>query len=227
MLWRRRTIKSQANAFTSAYEIELRCHVGSCKYCPKNPSVADQKEHARSVRTHTHIVVYTVSGLSQQSPLVWKAIAGYNNYSLAGLLVVGPLFQQSGFSLPLDRDQVRLHNTPLFAECERKRERERENCRHVSLRAHICINRYVYTSMYVWVCFHCGNTAHVCEHVHVFELWLLGPPHPLSLQYWVARPPSYLPNLHCYIIIATAFCYLSTNNHFESPDSSFPPPGSV
>lgn len=32
---------------------------------------------------------------------------------LAGLLVVSPLFQQSGFAWPLDRDQVRLHNTLL------------------------------------------------------------------------------------------------------------------
>lgn len=55
MLWRRTTIKSQANAFTSAYEIALRCHVGSCKCCPKNPSVADQKERAR-VHTHIHSV---------------------------------------------------------------------------------------------------------------------------------------------------------------------------
>lgn len=53
-------------------------------------------------------------------------MAGYNNYSLAGLLVVGPLFQQSGFSLPLDRDQVRLHNTPLCLESEGERGREKE-----------------------------------------------------------------------------------------------------
>ncbi|KAK1881355.1 putative lipoprotein LprP [Dissostichus eleginoides] len=43
---------------------------------------------------------------AQQSPLVWKAAAGYNNCSMAGPLVVSPLFQKSGFSLPLDRDQL-------------------------------------------------------------------------------------------------------------------------
>lgn len=78
------------------------------------------------VYAHAH----TVSGLSQKSLLVWKATAGYNNYSLASLLVVAPLFQQSGFSLPLDRDQVRLHNTLLCL--ERVSEKERENCRHLS-----------------------------------------------------------------------------------------------
>lgn len=135
MLWRRRTIKSQANAFTSAYEIALRCHVGSCKCCPKIPSVADQKE-CTCVHAHTH--THTVSGLSQQSPLVWKAITGYNNYSLASLLVVGPLFQQSGFSLPLDRDQVRLHNTPLCLEGERERGRKK-NYSVESLCAHIYV----------------------------------------------------------------------------------------
>lgn len=108
-------------------------------------------------RTHTHTDAYTVSGLSQQSLLVWKAIAGYNNYSLAGLLVVGPLFQQSGFSLPLDRDQVRLHNTPLCLQSERERgERERDTAKlHTceSLCAHIHINRYACTSMYVFSMF--------------------------------------------------------------------------
>lgn len=128
MLWRR-TIKSQANAFTSAYETALRCHVGSCKSCPKTSSVVDQKEYS-SVHTHTH----TLSGLSQKSLLVWKATAGYNNYSLASLLLVAPLFQQSGFFLPLDRDQVRLHNTLLCL--KRVSEKERENCRHLSFFLH-------------------------------------------------------------------------------------------
>ncbi|TNN37741.1 hypothetical protein EYF80_052090 [Liparis tanakae] len=38
-----------------------------------------------------------------------EAMAGCNNYRLASLLVVSPLFQQSGFSLPLDMDQSRLN----------------------------------------------------------------------------------------------------------------------
>lgn len=72
-----------------------------------------------NVRMNTH----TVSGLYKQSPLAWKDIAGYNNYSLAGLLVVGPLFQQSGFSLVLDADQFRLYNKNCVW---RQREKEGE-----------------------------------------------------------------------------------------------------
>lgn len=102
--------------------------------------------------------------------MVWKAITGYNNYSLAGLLVVGPLFQQSGFSLPLDRDQVRLHNTPLCLERERERGREKEkNCKHVSPSTH--------KSKYVCVqaCMFWSYIAHVCEHVACMCVMTIGP----------------------------------------------------
>lgn len=76
------------------------------------------------------------------------------------------------------------------------------------------------------VCFGCGNTAHVCEHVHTCELRLLGPPHPLSLPYWIARSPSYLPNVQCYITIATAFLLSQHKQPFWVPSKQFPPPGS-
>lgn len=101
------------------------------------------------MRAHTKST-HTVSGLGQQSPLVWKAIAGYNNYSLAGLLVVGPLFQQSGFSLPLDLDQVRLHNTPLCL--KRERERKGETEKEQTTVQSFSVNTYVLISMCVRAC---------------------------------------------------------------------------
>lgn len=91
------------------------------------PATASKKTLLWLIKKKVHVwCMRTHSFWPQQSLLVWKAIAGYNNYSLlAGMLVVGPLFQQSGFSLPLDRDQVRLHNTPLCLERERERGREK------------------------------------------------------------------------------------------------------
>lgn len=51
------TIKSQANAFTSAYEIALTYHVSSCKRYSKKPHLwlITKKVH-ESVRTHTQFL---------------------------------------------------------------------------------------------------------------------------------------------------------------------------
>lgn len=125
----RRAIKSQANAFTSTYEIALRCHVGSCKCCPKSSFCGRSKGEKKCTDTH-------MRALGSASSPHWfgRPQQAITTTAWPGLLVVGPLFQQSGFSLPLDRDQVRLHNTPLCLESEEAK--ERASCRHVSLYVH-------------------------------------------------------------------------------------------
>lgn len=152
--------------------------------------------------------------------MVWKAVAGYNNYSLAALLVVGSLFQQSGFSLPLDRDQVRLHNTPLCSHSEREGERKRKLqtcqaiCTHMFQYVQACMLEYVLV-VGKW---HMRVCACVCFMTAVLNHTLF------SHACWIARPPSYLPNLHRYIITASAFLLPQHNQQFWDPWQHFPSP---
>lgn len=128
------------------------------------------------------------------------ATAAFNNYCPVSLLAVGPLFQQSGFSLPLDRDQVRQHNTPLCLEMERKRKEERT----ASIGAFVCTPICNKTRMYVLVV----QMLHVYVHVCV-----IGVSSFLSCA-----------ELQSYIITATAFCCYplwDTWHYFPTPQAMF------
>lgn len=122
-----------------------------------------------------------------------------NNCILAGLLVVGPLFQQSGFSLHLDRDQVRLHNTPLCLQS--KREKQREKTAGVCIKKHVCLNMFwlweYCTCVCVWACACVSYTPTTCSLLIFHTGW---------------RSPFYL-SPHCYIIRAVFLFFFVLTQH--------------
>lgn len=170
MLWGLTTIASQANAFTSSYKIALRCHVGSCKGCPKTLLWLIKKEHGY-VHTHTHS--------NTHAPTLQRLQSGRPVSSGASASAIWVLF-----AFGQGPGQAAQYTT-VFAERERKRERKLQACETLCMYKEACMSEYVLVV----------GILHVCVFMSMC-MCLLYTHHMLSsyLSYWLkvsllSQPP--------------------------------------